>query len=734
MDTMVLKTQQWLNATYGSDGRYNIVDEDGFTGWETIYGLTRALQIELGITAAADSFGPTTRSRFLSAYPNGVIQQAEGSQVEANIYAIIQGALWCKGYSTGASEITKHFYGGTGNAVKNLKSDMGISNSNSNVTVNVIAALLSMNQYTLRWSLGGTEEIRIIQQSLNASYEDYIGLIPCDGLYGRDMNKALIKVLQAVEGYTPSQATGNFGDGTKANIPILPDTANVLPASKEEAAIKLFRYALCCNGYSSGSVSGSWDSVIEQRLEEFQNDYVLPITCRADLNTWMSLLLSKGNSDRAALGCDCATILDSAKAQALYAAGYRYVGRYLSGTVGGTTSKAMTVNELNAIFAAGLKVFAIFQESTPSVSYFSYSQGRVDAIKAINAAKALGVPYRENIYFAVDYDIMDNQITSNVVPYFEGIRDSMNAASNFYRVGIYGPRHVCSRVSSKKLAISSFVSDMSTGFSGNMGYKIPGNWAFDQFHEYTFTYSGGSFGLDKDAYSERYSGFNNLIDYSGGNIPIPTEEIYRDRYEYLMSLVGIPVNISMDWDATYSITVGNVAIEFRGGHAVEYDRMDGYQYATIDVSDGHISSIDLSNTQSLYNQLDTGIQDMISSDGALTGISKFEQEIGNGKVEFGMCIDTMGNLGIHYLVKEVLWTDGTTGHRLYIELKFTVNKNPDNTSVLDQIADLMPDITMDQIVANARFLLNALSEAAEKATPYIIMVGMIILCLLLIVA
>ncbi|HCB99672.1 MAG TPA: hypothetical protein DEP42_00375 [Ruminococcaceae bacterium] len=38
-------------------------------------------------------------------------------------------------------------------------------------------------------------------QHLNSQYEDYIGLAPCDGDYSRDMNKAMIKVLQAIEGY-----------------------------------------------------------------------------------------------------------------------------------------------------------------------------------------------------------------------------------------------------------------------------------------------------------------------------------------------------------------------------------------------------------------------------------------------------------------------------------------------------------------------------------------------------
>ena len=61
-DLYVLNTQKWLNTTYGNDDRFNTITEDGKTGWPTIYALTRALQIELGITSTADSFGPSTQS------------------------------------------------------------------------------------------------------------------------------------------------------------------------------------------------------------------------------------------------------------------------------------------------------------------------------------------------------------------------------------------------------------------------------------------------------------------------------------------------------------------------------------------------------------------------------------------------------------------------------------------------------------------------------------------------
>ena len=74
MDEMVYQTQRWLNKTYGNDSRFKKLDLEntaikGKTGWATIYALTRALQIELGIESTADSFGPSSRRL----YAQGII-------------------------------------------------------------------------------------------------------------------------------------------------------------------------------------------------------------------------------------------------------------------------------------------------------------------------------------------------------------------------------------------------------------------------------------------------------------------------------------------------------------------------------------------------------------------------------------------------------------------------------------------------------------------------------------
>ena len=88
---------------------------------------------------------------------------------------------------------------------------------------------------------------------------------------------------------------------------------------------------------------------------------------------------------------------------------------------------------------------------------------------------------------------------------------------------------MCTKVSEAGYVEYSFVADMSTGFSGNLGYPIPENWAFDQFFEYLFD-SSPSFDLDKVGVSGLDGGCQNFEERE----EYDTEELlYEARVEYL---------------------------------------------------------------------------------------------------------------------------------------------------------------------------------------------------------
>ncbi len=77
-DPPVYYTQVWLNETFGYHPKWTVLAEDGITGWGTINGLIKALQIYLGVGADGD-FGNGTRDAFKSRYSstNGVLARNE---------------------------------------------------------------------------------------------------------------------------------------------------------------------------------------------------------------------------------------------------------------------------------------------------------------------------------------------------------------------------------------------------------------------------------------------------------------------------------------------------------------------------------------------------------------------------------------------------------------------------------------------------------------------------------
>lgn len=508
-DEMVSKTQEWLNLNYTGKAGYTPITVTGITGWTTIYALLHALQIELGITDTADNFGEGTTNRFKEKYPYGIQQQEDSSEKEENIYGIIQGALWCKGYSTGASMITKHFYSGTGNAIENLKKDAGLENVDSIVTLNVMKALMSMDQFKL--VNGGNYHIQIVQQRLNNKYEEYIGLCPCDGLYGRQMNKSLIIVLQAIEGFSIDEATGNFASGTISRLPMLPDTAGILTDKTVKEATDLIKYALICNGYYSVDLETyTWDTFLMTNIKSFQKEMAISQTGTADIDTWMALLLSRGNPTRACIACDTSyDFLSESRRKFLKDNGYEIIGRYINGT---SQVKEFEPGELKILLEDGFKYFPIYQRNgTPSIAKFTEKMAHEDALEASKGIVRNGIPRGAIVYFAVDFDAQDTDIINYIIPYFRIIANEFDSSC---KVGIYATRNVCTQImKDNSSVVTCFVSDMSTGYSGNMGFKMPEKWNLDQFYELRYKTAiedrvdvnyPSDFDLDRVAYSGRF--------------------------------------------------------------------------------------------------------------------------------------------------------------------------------------------------------------------------------------
>jgi peptidoglycan hydrolase-like protein with peptidoglycan-binding domain len=489
-DPKVLQAQQWVNATYGGRAGYVRCPEDGRTGWSTMYSLIMGLQAELGISPVTSSFGPTTTAKFQVLGDIGF-----DWSVNRNIVAILEHGLFCKGYWAVEPGSYGWFTGVTREAVKSLRSNMGIPEGDGTINVKIAKSILNMDAYVV--VAGGTDKIRGIQRWLNGRYwqRDAYSIGPADGIYSRDVQKSLMIAIQYELGLEPN---GNFGPGTQSGL-----RAHPLRSGSSGIFVELFSAACVFNepiGSYRTNQRGSYDSALVDYVKQFQSFSQLPVNGNGDYATWAQLLVSMGDADRTATGSDTRFEITASRARWLKDNGYKIVGRYLYDPPGSDLDKEIKPGELATIFAAGLKVFPIYQDNARKLSDFTYSQGYQHARNAHSLAVGYGFNKGTVIYFAVDYDATQDEINSAIIPYFQGVSAGLAGQGKRYIHGVYGSRNVCINVTEQTFARYSFVSGMSWGFSGNLGFTLPRNWSFNQIKEFKVTNGSDTFDLDRDVW------------------------------------------------------------------------------------------------------------------------------------------------------------------------------------------------------------------------------------------
>ncbi|WP_457951480.1 glycoside hydrolase domain-containing protein [Lactiplantibacillus pentosus] len=654
-DQLVLDTQQWLNSTYGDVDGFGSVPENGLTGWDTIYGLTRGLQHELGITDLVDNFGPTTAKLF-DEIADDIVPGYSG-----NIAYIIQGGFWCKGIDPAAFD--GKFTSDTASAVTTMKEYAGLSDTSGTLDSQFMAALLNMSAFTL--VADGYEKIRTMQQQLNHDYLAYTGILPCDGVYQRDTNTALIYALQAEEGLDTDTASGTYGPMTQELTP-------TVSTGDDNNFVRILQWGLYVNNQAyTGDFDGSYTLDVSSSVATFESDMALPETsgASAGLDVFMSLLTSAGNPDRDAVACDTSHQIDANEAAALSSAGYKYVGRYLTGTAGTGSSevdKNLTTSEISILINAGLKIFPIYQDgASDDEDYFTQTKGSSDGRKAGLAAMQLGFPDDTIIYFAVDVDIQDGDIAGTVEPYFTGVANGINSFG--FKVGIYATRNVANTIITDGLADKAFVSDISTGFSGNLGFPMPSEWSFDQFNEVTFD----DFYIDKVASNSSRS--TAVDDFSAGSSVGGSDDLAKIN-EIVQSLSETDSIFSFVKDITIEATSKTYKVETPavdlsltvdlegsisdddGDTSINYNVNDGSVNFTLD---DEISQIIAENTAGFTDTTVTASLDGIAS------------VIKDGDIKSGMSVKATGT-SITFKVDSTFEHESTNGKTYEIEYEVTL--------------------------------------------------------------
>lgn len=647
-DEQVLKVQIWLNDMYGDVEGFDHAPENGQTGWATIYSLREGLQHELNISPLGQGFGDETRKAV-----DGMVDKLVVGY-KGNISNLIQGAFWCKGISP--NDFSNDYSDDTISAVKELQTNAGVT-ADGKMTTNLMAALFDMSAFVLIDD--GDEKVRGMQQWLNADYESYIGIRPCDGVYQRDTNEALIYALQAIEGMSTDEANGNYGDQTIALTPTVHESDN-------GAIVKLIQYGLYVNNYyQDGSFDGNFSTAVGSEIVAFRKFMILPdgslsssstYSSTADLRVIKGLLTSNGDTNRDSDTFDCATQLtDSSMIERLYNAGFSIVGRYLTGSVGTGSAekdKNLTLDEISKLTAVGFSIFPIYEDGGYEVEYFTEAQGTKDAHIAANAAHSLGFPEGTVIYFAADLDLQDGDIEGTVIAYLQAVRASLNDLG--YVTGLYGTRNMC-RHAAEGMGISNFfVANMSYGWSGNLGFPMPKNWCFDQFVEYT-TSSGVD--IDQDASSGRDKGVSKFDEDTGLTAVEAMEEL----------IGGFIDNTDFEIGKEYSLDFDPIKITFKG--SAEYANKDSK------------STFKLSNTETP----ETLIKDwMVNEYGAnelsqeytLKGLHDIgiSEKITNGNLEIKFEESASGEFEMSLIYYVYKTTKGTVKETLALEVKFEIKE------------------------------------------------------------
>lgn len=517
MDLWVQNSQYHLNGTYTGVTGYEAVATDGISGWTTIYAITRALQIELGVSPRSNAFGPATKAAF-----DSQVGSIGSATTNAGIVALLDCALWCKGIA--GSTFTGGWKGIHAASVNLLRSRMGLPTAPATVTSKMMKSLLTMDSYTLL--PGGTSSVREGQQWLNSRYHTRLNfdISPTDGLYTRQMQKAMMYAIQFELGMSDSVANGNFGPGTKTGLQAS-GLVQLGDADATKRFVRLFQLALICNGYDIPQ-TGTFDLATKSATLDFQNFMEISATGKGDYGTWAALLVSTGDPDRPVTGMDTSTVLTAAAAAARYSEGYRVVGRYLT-----VSTKSIGPGEIQRIFSAGLKLFPIFQNHNNEAEHFTDELGYNHGVQAAIRARELGIGVTP-IFFAVDYDATGDEARTIILEYFDGVKEGLAASQDVkYKIGIYATRNVCSIVSDEGRAEAVWVSGMSTGYSGNLGFKMPANWMYNQIKELD------SPSLDRNAVSSRANPLtstkpvplkNGSFDplFWGSKPPLPATEVY----------------------------------------------------------------------------------------------------------------------------------------------------------------------------------------------------------------
>jgi len=174
---------------------------------------------------------------------------------------------------------------------------------------------------------------------------------------------------------------------------------------------------------------------------------------------------------------DCSSAI-----QCLKQRGYDTVGRYYARP--GNEWKTVKLPEAVALARAGMSIVAIYQDRQNQAADFDLSKGRFAGTTAYNyAAGVIFQTAGSAIYFGVDYDASESEIRNNIIPFFQGVKESFDQAAGghgpTFRIGVYGSGLVCRLLKDGGHVELTFLSQ-STGHREHLAYLNSMQWNLSQ--------------------------------------------------------------------------------------------------------------------------------------------------------------------------------------------------------------------------------------------------------------
>jgi hypothetical protein len=149
-----------------------------------------------------------------------------------------------------------------------------------------------------------------------------------------------------------------------------------------------------------------------------------------------------------------------------------FIGRYYYNLTE-TIKEKFTATEAQRICAAGIQCVALYENKSNTVGYFTSAKGTSDAQGALSQAQALGQPAGTAIYFTVDCDLTNAEVSANVVPYFQAVHAVIGTK---YAIGVYGSGYTCATMLDQGLAKYAWLT-CSSGWNGSKTFT---RWSVKQ--------------------------------------------------------------------------------------------------------------------------------------------------------------------------------------------------------------------------------------------------------------